>query len=430
MKIGIIGGSGLDDPNLIVNKEEKIIETPYGNPSSSITCGKIKGKDVCILARHGKNHEIPPSQVNNRANILALKMLGCTHIIATTAVGSLKEEIGRGDFVVLNQFIDFTRHRHITFHQDFKDGPKHTPMADPFSEELRNALIKGCAEQKINHHPEGTVVTIEGPRFSTRAESNIFRMWGADVINMSVAPECSLANEAEIPYAAIAMSTDYDCWKIDEEPVSWDDILKIFGENSEKMKKLLINVIENMGSCEVSDEDREFIKSKIKTHPDWPKPGIMFRDINSLLRDKDGFRRTIEVLEKRYRNMDIDVIAGIESRGFILGSILAEKLNKPMVLIRKPGKLPSETISEEYELEYGKDKIEIQKDAIKEGQKVLIVDDLCATGGTCGAACSLIEKLGARVEECSFVIDLPELGGSSKLKEKWNVFSLVEFEGE
>jgi 5'-methylthioadenosine phosphorylase len=164
-------------------------------------------------------------------------------VLATTACGSLKEEIGRGDFVIVDQFIDFTRHRPVTFHDSFEDGAVHTPMAEPFSKGLRNALSGTCRELGLKHHDKGTVVTIEGPRFSTRAESNMFRQWGADVINMSIAPECILANEAGIPYAAVAMSTDFDCWKTDEEPVTWDAILEIFGKNVEKVTKLLVNSI-------------------------------------------------------------------------------------------------------------------------------------------------------------------------------------------
>ena len=245
-KIGIIGGSGLDNPDIIENAKEVDACTPYGKPSSTLKTGKIKGVDVVLIARHGRKHIIPPTQVNFRANIHALKEAGCTHIIATTACGSLREEIGRGDFVVLDQFIDFTRHRKITFFEEFPPGgenAKHTSMEDPFSEDLRKALIKTANELGIKIHEKGTVVTIEGPRFSTRAESRMFRIWGADVINMSVAPEAILANEAGIPYAAVAMSTDYDCWKEDEEPVEWSEILKVFGQNVEKVTKLLVNTV-------------------------------------------------------------------------------------------------------------------------------------------------------------------------------------------
>src|SRR3989344_1609434 len=233
MKVGIIGGSGLDDPRLIENFRETEINTPYGSPSSPITEGAIAGTNVCILSRHGKKHEFPPTQVNYRANIHALKEAGCTHIIATTACGSLKEDIRRGDFIIIDQFIDFTRHRKITFHEDFKEGVKHTPMAEPFNKELRELLINASKKLGIRHHDKGTVVTIEGPRFSTRAESFMFRQWGADVINMSIAPEAILANELGIPYATIALSTDYDCWKTDEIPVTWEQILKVFNKNSE-----------------------------------------------------------------------------------------------------------------------------------------------------------------------------------------------------
>jgi len=423
MKIGIIGGSGLEDPKLLKDYQEKDVETPYGKPSSSIVCGKLEGIDVCILSRHGKKHEITPSNVNNRANIFALKKLGCTHVIATTAVGSLREEIRRGDFVILDQFIDFTKHRQLTFYDSFKDKPVHVSLADPFSEFLRKKIIDCCQELGIKFHAFGTVVTIEGPRFSTRAESNMFRVFGADVINMSIAPEAILAREAELEYSAIAMSTDYDCWKIEEKPVSWEDVLKVFSENAEKMKKLLVRVVER-----ISNQDEDYIKSKIRTVPNWPKQGIMFRDITTLLQDAQAFSKTIELFEKRYKNSDIDLIAGIESRGFIVASALASKLGKGVVLIRKPGKLPSETVRQEYQLEYGTDAIEIHKDSVRPGQKILVVDDLLATGGTMNAAATLIEKLGGKIVETAFIVELPELKGKEKLK--WPMFKLVSFEGE
>jgi len=243
VKIGIIGGSGLDDPRLLQNHEEKFVSTPYGNPSSSLTIGKLNGVDVVILARHGKKHEMPPTQVNYRANICALKEQGCTHIIATTACGSLREEIERGDFVILDQFIDFTRHRKISFHEDFLQGPKHTAMAEPFDKNLREILVKTGKNLGFKMHDKGTVITIEGPRFSTKAESKMFRAWGADVINMSIAPEAILANELGIPYAAIAMSTDFDSWHESEEAVTWDQILEVFNKNADNVKKLLIESI-------------------------------------------------------------------------------------------------------------------------------------------------------------------------------------------
>ena len=244
IKIGIIGGSGLDNPELFKDPKDVTVNTQWGEPSADLKIGKIDDIDVALMARHGRAHTIPPSQVNYRANIQALKDVGCTHIIATTAVGSLREEIGRGHLVILDQFIDFTKQRKMTFHESFESHePVHTPMAEPFNSQLRNILIKVCTEQQIIFHQTGTVVTIEGPRFSTRAESKMFRLMGADIINMSIATEAALANEIGIPYAAIAMSTDYDCWKEDEEPVSWDAILEVFKGNADKVTRLLLSAI-------------------------------------------------------------------------------------------------------------------------------------------------------------------------------------------
>ncbi|MFP4302183.1 MAG: S-methyl-5'-thioadenosine phosphorylase [Spirochaetaceae bacterium] len=242
--VGIIGGSGVDNPGILQEPEERETNTRFGRPSSPLRVGRIEGTEVVLIARHGRGHTIPPTEVNYRANILALKEAGCTQILATTAVGSLREEIHRGDLVILDQFIDFTRHRRVTFHDYFAPGEAvHTPMAEPFSEELRERLSRNAEALNYPFHPRGTVITIEGPRFSTRAESHMFRAWGADVINMSIAPEVILANEAGIPYGAVAMSTDYDCWKEDEEPVSWDEILRVFKGNAEKVTELLIRTI-------------------------------------------------------------------------------------------------------------------------------------------------------------------------------------------
>ncbi len=425
LKIGIIGGSGLENPEILENYQEVEVDTPFGKPSSKLIKGRLFGIDVVIISRHGKKHEIPPTKVNNRANIFALKYEGCKKIIATTAVGSLKEGIKRGDFVVLDQFIDFTRHRDVTFFDKFEFGAMHTPMAKPFSEDLRKKLIEVIEEFQFPFHKKGTVITIEGPRFSTIAESNLFRQWGADVINMSIAPECILANEAEVPYAAVAMSTDYDCWKEGEESVSWEMIREIMKDNSEKMKKILLKLIESFSR----EQEILKLKNNIRTIPDFPKPGIMFRDITTLLKDRESLKKLIDILYERYKDYGVDVVAGIESRGFVLAGMLADRLNTGLVLIRKPGKLPAETLSESYDLEYGTDRVEIHKDAITKGQKVLLIDDLIATGGTALASCKLIEKLEGIVTECCFTIELPDLKGREKLS-KYPVFSLIKFEGE
>jgi 5'-methylthioadenosine phosphorylase len=243
-KIGLIGGSGLEKLNLFQNPEEIRIKTPYGHPSSTFLKGEIGKNMVYILSRHGRNHTITPTQVNNRANINALQELECDYIIATTACGSLRQEIQRGHIVIPDQFIDFTRKRNNTFHEVFEPGsPIHAAMPDPFSKTLRELMIAAAIDLGLAFHPSGTIVTIEGPRFSTRAESLMFRILGADIINMSIAPEAALANEAGIPYAAIALSTDYDSWKHDEEPVTWEEVFRVFEENVRHVTNLLEKII-------------------------------------------------------------------------------------------------------------------------------------------------------------------------------------------
>jgi 5'-methylthioadenosine phosphorylase len=424
LKIGIIGGSGLENPELLEDFKEIEVDTPFGKPSSKLITGKLYGIDVAIISRHGKKHEIPPTQVNNRANIFALKYEGCKYILATTAVGSLREYIKRGDFVILNQFIDFTRRRDLTFYEKFEFGPLHTPMANPFSEKLRKKLIESCETLNYPCHKTGTVITIEGPRFSTKAESFMFQQWGADVINMSVAPEAILANEAEVPYGAIAMSTDYDCWKEDEASVTGEMVVQVMNENVGRVKKVLLKVIESFSR----EEEVRKLKEKIRTIPNFPTQGIMFRDITTLLKDKESVQKLISLFYERYKDFQIDAIAGIESRGFILAGMLAGKLGTGLILIRKPGKLPAETISETYNLEYGVDSVEIHKDAISPGQKILVIDDLIATGGTMLASCRLIQQLKGEVIECASVIELEELPGKKKLEENgYKPFSIMKF---
>ena len=246
LKVGIIGGSGLDDPELLTDfMEYDIKETKYGKPSSKITSGSLGPAQVYILSRHGRNHEIPPSQVNYRANIFLLKSFGCRYILATTAVGSLREEIKPENLVFPNQFIDFTKNRKNTFYDQIGEVV-HTQMSEPFDKRLRNILCECCNELNFPYNKDTTVITIEGPRFSTKAESYMFRQFGADIINMSTCTEVILANEAGIPYQSIAMSTDYDCWKNNEEPVTWEMVKNRMEKNSEKVKKLLVKGIEKL----------------------------------------------------------------------------------------------------------------------------------------------------------------------------------------
>ncbi|MDR2011188.1 MAG: S-methyl-5'-thioadenosine phosphorylase [Bacteroidales bacterium] len=242
--IGIIGGTGLEKNNIIKDPEKVKITTKYGEPSSEILMGKIMSKDVALISRHGVSHSITPTNVNNRANIWALKELGCEKIIATTACGSLREQIKPGDFVIADQFIDFTRHRIITFYDNFENGNiRHCPMGEPFDKEIRSCIEKSAEKLGIKLHTKSTIVTIEGPRFSTKAESHMFRSWGADLVNMSTAPEAILANEAGLKYAAIAISTDYDCWKDDEEAVSMEMVFENFKKSVDKLIELLVEVI-------------------------------------------------------------------------------------------------------------------------------------------------------------------------------------------
>ena len=240
IKIGIIGGSGLDDPKLLKDFKEISSETKFGKPSSTLAVGTIKDADVVILARHGKKHTVYPTGVNYRANIAALKQLGCTHIVATTACGSLREEIKPGHIVFPDQFIDFTRRRALTFHDE---RVIHTPMSEPFCKQLRDLLGATAKELSLAHHLGGVVIAIEGPRFSTKAESHMFRSWNADIINMTTVPEVVLAREAGMCYQSIAMSTDYDCWREGDEPVTWDMIVARMEQNADNVRKLLISAI-------------------------------------------------------------------------------------------------------------------------------------------------------------------------------------------
>jgi len=241
IKVGIIGGSGLDDPDILNDAKEITVETPYGSPTSVLTCGSIEGVEVVIIARHGKDHSIYPSKVNFRANIHALKEQGCTHILAATAVGSLREEIVPGHLVFPNQFIDHTRKREVTFFD--QNEVVHTSMADPFCPNLIDLFSATADQMGVPYHKNKTVITIEGPRFSTRAESHMFRSWNADIINMSSVPEVCLAREKKMHYAAITMSTDYDCWHEEEEPVTWEMIVKTMKENSDNVIKLFLKII-------------------------------------------------------------------------------------------------------------------------------------------------------------------------------------------
>lgn len=238
-EIGIIGGTGLSDPKLFSNIREVSVETPYGKPSDTITIGELKDKFVAFLPRHGKKHTIRPTDIPVRANIYALKQLGVKRILAPSTVGSLKEEYQPGDTVFVDQFIDRTTRREQSFYTEGKVC--HISVAEPMCPELRKTVISVTKKLGIKMHETGTYVCIEGPRFSTKAESRMYRSWGADIVGMTLVPECILAREAEICYTSISTVTDYDVWK--EHPVCIDDIVKVMSTNIENIKRIMAETI-------------------------------------------------------------------------------------------------------------------------------------------------------------------------------------------
>jgi 5'-methylthioadenosine phosphorylase len=238
-EIGIIGGTGLYDPKLLKNVEEITLNTPYGAPSDTITIGELAGKRVAFLPRHGKKHSIRPTDVNSRANIFALKKLGVQRVLAPSTVGSLKEEYKPGDIVFVDQFIDRTTKREQSFYAEKRVC--HISVAEPMCPEVRQTLICVAKDLEISAHSTGTYVCIEGPRFSTKAESRMYRTWGADVVGMTLVPECVLAREAELCYATIATVTDYDVWK--DHPVCVDDIVRTMRLNIENVKRIIVEAV-------------------------------------------------------------------------------------------------------------------------------------------------------------------------------------------
>lgn len=269
VSIGIIGGSGLYDIEGATVLEEITVYTPWGPPSDPITIAEINGVKAAFLPRHGKGHRISPTDINYRANIAAMKQLGVEEIIAFSAVGSLKEEIKPLDFVIPDQVIDRTRQRVSTYFSDGVVG--HVSMADPFCGRLHE-IIKPVAENAgVTLHTEETLICMEGPAFSTRAESNLYRSWGAGIINMTTLPEAKLAREAEICYSVICMSTDYDCWKTDEEHVTVDMVVKNVQTNSANAKEIIKNLVPELGKARTC-ECGEASKYAVMTAPEVQEP--------------------------------------------------------------------------------------------------------------------------------------------------------------
>ena len=242
-KLAIIGGSGLYDVEEFKDRELLNVSTPWGTPSDQILKTKYNGKEVYFLPRHGKGHFISPSNINFRANIDALKQLGVTDIVSVSAVGSLKKDLPPGKFVLVDQFIDRTFARKKTFFDE--DIVAHVSMAHPTSKALMNACEEAINNEKIPYQRGGTYVVMEGPQFSTLAESNLYRSWKADVIGMTNMPEAKLAREAEIRYASVSMVTDYDCWHPDHENVDVQQVIKVLLDNAAKAKNMIKNLINN-----------------------------------------------------------------------------------------------------------------------------------------------------------------------------------------
>lgn len=237
--LAILGGSGLYDLPGLDDRDEVEVTTPYGPPSERIVRGRLGDTRFLFLARHGRGHRIPPSRIDYRANLFALKSLGAEAVVSVSAVGSLAEAIGPGDFVVVDQFIDWTRGRASTFF-DEPGCVAHVSLADPVDAALAEAVGRAAATTGATVHPRGTYVCIEGPQFGSRAESEMFRSLGATVVGMTNAPEYKLAREAELPFATLAMATDYDCWKTDHAAVTVDDVLAVMHANVTRARATLV----------------------------------------------------------------------------------------------------------------------------------------------------------------------------------------------
>ncbi|MFK7802644.1 MAG: S-methyl-5'-thioadenosine phosphorylase [Anaerolineae bacterium] len=244
IEIGVFGGSGLYSMEELTDIEERTLTTPFGDPSDSVTIGTLHGRRVAFLPRHGRGHVLNPTEVPYEANVYAMKMLGVKYLISVNACGSLQEQYAPGHIVVPDQLYDHTRHQRL---RSFFSGGlvAHVSVADPFSAELNSAIVKAVRSAGGTVHEGGNFITIEGPRFSTKAESRTFRQWGMDIIGMTTCPEAFLAAEAEIAYSSMAHVTDYDCWHESEEPVTVEMVIEVLMKNAELAKQSLSNMVAN-----------------------------------------------------------------------------------------------------------------------------------------------------------------------------------------
>jgi 5'-methylthioadenosine phosphorylase len=281
--LGVIGGSGLYQFSALENPKTHDIDTPFGKPSAPLISGSLDSHEVVFLARHGIGHSISPTEVNYCANIYALKMLGVEQVISVSACGSLREDFAPGDIVIPDQLMDNTRDRKRSF---FGDGMVvHIGSADPFCARLSEQLYQAVRQVGGNVHRGGTLVTIEGPRFSTRAESNLYREWGLSIIGMTACPEAFLAREAEMCYATMAHVTDYDVWRQAEEPVTVEMVVRTFMKNLDLAQKAIQNLAGQVTS-EADCECRHALENAIITHPDHIPPET---------------RKKLDLLVRKYR---------------------------------------------------------------------------------------------------------------------------------
>jgi 5'-methylthioadenosine phosphorylase len=279
--LGVLGGSGLYSMAALEDVEEIDITTPFGDPSSPITVGTLDGHRVAFIARHGRGHHINPSEVNYRANIYAFKMLGITHVLSVSACGSLREDYAPGHIVIPDQLFDFTKDRKRSF---FEDGlVVHITVADPFCNDFAGIVSEATKATGATVHDGGTFITIEGPRFSTKAESNLYRTWGMSIIGMTTSPEAFLAREAEMCYAVMAHVTDYDVWHVSEEPVTVDMVIRTLKKNTTAAQDGVRNVVKMLAQRETACPHQDALASALITNPDAIPPETRAR-LDSLVK--------------------------------------------------------------------------------------------------------------------------------------------------
>lgn len=265
MRIGVIGGSGLYEMDGLENVREEHVTTPWGDPSDNLIIGSFGGVELVFLPRHGRGHRFNPSEVNYRANIFALKQAGVEWVISVSAVGSLRADVAPGDIVIIDQFIDKTFKRQSTFFE--KGIVAHVGFGDPVCPTLRGFLLQAARDAGARIHDGGTYVCMEGPAFSTRAESNLHRSWGASVIGMTNMPEAKLAREAEMSYATLAMATDYDCWHPDHDAVTVDQVVAVLQGNAALAKQVIRNVVPQIVTYNQPSPQSSSLATAIMTSP-------------------------------------------------------------------------------------------------------------------------------------------------------------------